>query len=75
MKKLDLMIVRKGVIVLPKRVREELDLEEGDVLRVKVEEGKIVLMKEDFWGKLLGCARGLYDLDEVELELDRGEAY
>jgi AbrB family looped-hinge helix DNA binding protein len=34
---------RKYVIVLPKGVREELSIKEGDLLTVKVEGGKIIL--------------------------------
>ena len=74
MKKSDYVIVRKkGVIVLPKDVRKKLEIEEGDALRLSVVEGKVVLSKVDFWGKLFGCAKELYDPDEAELELDRGE--
>ncbi|PNV78139.1 MAG: AbrB family transcriptional regulator, partial [Thermoproteota archaeon] len=58
---------------LPKEVRDKLGVEEGDMLRVKLEGERIVLTKEDFWNKLFGCAKGLYDPDEAELELDRGE--
>jgi AbrB family looped-hinge helix DNA binding protein len=74
MKKSEFVVVRKkGVIVLPKEVRDKLGVEEGDMLRVKLEGERIVLIKEDFWNKLFGCAKGLYDPDEAELELDRGE--
>ena len=68
------IVRRRGVIVLPKRVRDELGIKEGDALKVQVEGGRIILSKVDFWGKLFGCARGLYDPDEAELELDRGES-
>lgn len=70
----DLVIVRKrGVIVIPKTIREELGIEEGDMLRVSVKEGKIILSKESFWEKLFNTAKGLYSPDEAELELDAGE--
>jgi len=70
----DLVIVRKrGVIVIPKTIREELGIEEGDMLRVSVKEGKIILSKESFWEKLFNTAKGLYSPDEAELELDVGE--
>jgi hypothetical protein len=38
-----------------------------------VEEGKIVLRKEGFWEKLFDSAKGLYNPEEAELELDEGE--
>jgi AbrB family looped-hinge helix DNA binding protein len=72
--KSDIVIVRKrGVIVIPKSIREALGIEEGDMLRVSVEEGKIILSKESFWEKLFDSAKGLYSPDEAELELDEGE--
>jgi len=67
------VVRRKGVIVIPKAVREALGIEEGDLLKVSVEEGRIVLRKEGFWEKLFGSARGLYNPDAAELELDEGE--
>jgi AbrB family looped-hinge helix DNA binding protein len=70
----DFVIVRKrGVIVIPKTIREELGIEEGDMLRVSIKEGKIILSKESFWEKLFNTAKGLYSPDEAELELDVGE--
>jgi AbrB family looped-hinge helix DNA binding protein len=70
----DIVVVRKrGVVVIPKSIREALGVEEGDVLRVSVEEGKIILSKESFWEKLFDSAKGLYSPDEAELELDEGE--
>jgi AbrB family looped-hinge helix DNA binding protein len=72
--KTDLVVVRRGgVIAIPKSIREALGIEEGDVLRVSVEEGKIILSKESFWEKLFDSAKGLYSPDEAELELDEGE--
>jgi AbrB family looped-hinge helix DNA binding protein len=70
----DIVVVRKrGVVVIPKSIREALGIGEGDVLRVSVEEGKIILSKESFWEKLFDSAKGLYSPDEAELELDEGE--
>ncbi|MBM5805652.1 MAG: AbrB/MazE/SpoVT family DNA-binding domain-containing protein [Candidatus Verstraetearchaeota archaeon] len=77
MVKSDCITVRKkGVIVLPKKVRERLAISEGDLVRVSVDDRgkKAVLSKVDLWGKLMGCARKSYDPDEAEVELDRGEA-
>jgi len=72
--KSEFIIVRKrGVIVIPKTIREELGIEEGDTLRVSVKEGKIILSKESFWEKLFNTAKGLYSPEEAELELDVGE--
>ena len=36
-------VVRRGTIILPKRVLEALGLSDGDILEVKVEGDKIVL--------------------------------
>jgi AbrB family looped-hinge helix DNA binding protein len=70
----NIVVVRKrGVVVIPKSIREALGIGEGDVLRVSVEEGKIILSKESFWEKLFDSAKGLYSPDEAELELDEGE--
>jgi AbrB family looped-hinge helix DNA binding protein len=74
MRKSDIVVVRKkGIIVIPKAIRDALGIEEGDALRVSVEEGKIVLRKEGFWEKLFDSAKGLYNPEEAELELDEGE--
>jgi AbrB family looped-hinge helix DNA binding protein len=74
MRKSDIVVVRKkGIIVIPKAIRDALGIEEGDALRVSVEEGKIVLRKEGFWEKLFDSAKDLYNPEEAELELDEGE--
>ncbi|AGT35810.1 MULTISPECIES: AbrB/MazE/SpoVT family DNA-binding domain-containing protein [Thermofilum] len=67
----EIVIVRKrGVIVIPKNIREALGIEEGDILRVSLEEDKIILSKESFWEKLFDSAKGIYSPDDAELELD-----
>jgi AbrB family looped-hinge helix DNA binding protein len=67
----EIVIVRKrGVIVIPKNIREALGIEEGDILRVSLEEDKIILSKESFWEKLFNSAKGIYSPDDAELELD-----
>jgi len=38
-----LRVRRKGVLILPKRVREEAGISEGDEVVVEVEEGRLVL--------------------------------
>jgi AbrB family looped-hinge helix DNA binding protein len=69
--KSEFIIVRKrGVIVIPKTIREELGIEEGDMLRVSLEEDKIILSKESFWEKLFNSAKGIYSPDDAKLELD-----
>ncbi|MEM0053703.1 MAG: AbrB/MazE/SpoVT family DNA-binding domain-containing protein [Nitrososphaeria archaeon] len=74
MKKSDFILVRKrGVIVLPKKVRDALKIEEGDILKVKVDGANVILSKEDLWNRLFGCAKGLYNPDDAEIELDKGE--
>ena len=74
--KSEFIIVRKrGVIVIPKTIREELGIEEGDMIRVSVSARarKIILSKESFWEKLFNTAKGLYSPEEAEIELDAGE--
>ncbi len=67
-------IGRRGVIVIPKDVREELGLEEGDVLELRVEGDTIILRRRDLWDELRRRGRGLkVDLEEAERELDEAE--
>lgn len=74
MKKSDFILVRKrGVIILPKKIRDALKIGEGDILKIQVNGSSIVLSKEDLWSKLFGCAKGIYNPDDAEIELDRGE--
>ena len=63
----------RGTIVIPKEIREECNLRRGDVLRIFIEDGKIILVKDDVWERLHGCARGLITADEVERELDEDD--
>ncbi len=64
---------RKGIIVLPKSIRERAGIEEGMLLEVSVEDGKIVLKPLDLWDRVWGCGRGRGSAEEAELELDREE--
>ena len=64
---------RKGIIVLPKSVRDALGIGEGTLLRVEVRDREIVLKPLDLWERLWGCAKGLGSAEEAELELDREE--
>ena len=66
---------RKGIIVLPKSVREEAGIEEGMLLEVSVDKGKIVLKPLDLWDRVWGCGKGRGSAEEAELELDREEEY
>ena len=63
-------VYRRGIIVLPKSVREKAEVEEGMLLRVSVEEGKIILKPLDLWGRVWGCGKGRGPAEEAELELD-----
>ncbi len=49
---------KKGIVVLPKSVREEAGIEEGMLLEVTVEEDKIVLKPLDLWDRVWGCGKG-----------------
>lgn len=65
---------KRGVIVIPKRIRERLGISEGTVLELSVEGDKLVLRSRDLWGELRERSRRLkVDLDEAERELDEAE--
>ncbi len=66
-------VYRKGIIVLPKSVREKAGIEEGMLLKVHVEDGRIVLKPLDLWERVWGCGKGMGSAEEAELELDREE--
>jgi len=63
----------RGTIVIPKEIRDECNLREGDILRIFTREGKIILVKDDVWENIHGCAKGLITADEVEKELDEDD--
>ena len=63
----------RGTVVIPKKIRDKCDLREGDVLQIFLKKGNIVLVRDDVWEKLHGCARGLITAGEVEKELDEDE--
>ena len=48
----------KGQIAIPKKVRETINLHEGDKLTVEVRGQEIVLSREPAWKKLAGAAAG-----------------
>ncbi len=65
---------RRGVIVIPKDVRERLGIAEGMVLELSVEGDRIVLRARDLWGELRKRGRRLrVDVDKAERELDEDE--
>ncbi|BES81784.1 AbrB/MazE/SpoVT family DNA-binding domain-containing protein [Pyrodictium abyssi] len=59
---------RKGVIVLPKAVREALHIVEGSLLEVETRDGEIVLRPLDLWERVWGCCKGSAEAAEEELD-------
>jgi bifunctional DNA-binding transcriptional regulator/antitoxin component of YhaV-PrlF toxin-antitoxin module len=43
---------------LPRNIRERLKIEEGALLEVYVENGKLVLKPLDLWDRVWKCCRG-----------------
>lgn len=65
---------RRGVIVIPKDVRERLGIEEGMTLELSVVGDRIILRVRDLWSELRERGRKLrVDLDQAERELDEDE--
>ena len=65
---------KRGVIVIPKSIRERLGIEEGMTLDLEVEDGKIVLYVRDLWSELRERGRRLrVDLEEAEEEVTEAE--
>jgi AbrB family looped-hinge helix DNA binding protein len=62
---------KRGIIVIPKRIREMLGIDEGTLLELRVENGKILLEPLDLWQKVWKCCSG--SAEEAEEELDREE--
>jgi len=65
-------ITRKYQVTIPKKVREKLKLRVGDLLKVEVEEGKIVFKpltprSEDPVEELLSLVKEPLDVDAVKL--------
>ncbi len=62
---------KRGVIVIPKDVREKMGLEEGSILDLQVEGDRIVLKVKDLWSELRRRGRKLkVDVEKAERELD-----
>ena len=65
---------KRGVIVIPKDIRERLGISEGMVLEMKVEGNKIIINIKDLWGELRERGKRIkVDVDEAERELDEDE--
>ncbi len=65
---------KRGVIVIPREIREKLGISEGMVLDLKVEGDVIILSTRDLWDELRRRGRKLrVDIDEAERELDEEE--
>ncbi len=65
---------KRGVIVIPKEVREKLGIVESMVLELNLEGDRIVLKTRDLWSELRERGRKLkVSVDEAEKELDRDE--
>lgn len=68
---LTVRVGRKGVIVLPKSVREELNIIEGSLLKLEIRDREIILRPLDLWERVWSCCQGL--AEEAERELDEEE--
>jgi len=66
-------VYKKGIIVLPKSIRDKVGVEEGMLLKVFIEDDRIVLKPLDLWNRVWGCGKGMGSAEEAELELDREE--
>jgi AbrB family looped-hinge helix DNA binding protein len=64
-------VYRKGIVVLPKSVRERAGIREGMLLTVEVRDGEVVLRPLDLWERIWGSGKG--SAEEVERELDEEE--
>jgi len=71
MEKAIIKVHKRGIIVIPKRIREMLSIDEGTLLELRVENGKILLEPLDLWGRVWKCCQG--SAEEAEKELDREE--
>jgi AbrB family looped-hinge helix DNA binding protein len=62
---------KKGIVVIPKSIRDSLGIIEGTLLEVRIENNKIVLEPLDLWDKVWKCCSG--SAEEAEKELDKEE--
>ncbi|MEM3782895.1 MAG: AbrB/MazE/SpoVT family DNA-binding domain-containing protein [Thermofilum sp.] len=67
-------IGKRGVIVVPKIVRERLGLKEGMVLDLEVKGDELILRARDLWAELRARGEGTeIDIRMFERELDEAE--
>jgi len=65
---------KRGVIVIPKDIRERLGIEEGMTLELSVKGDALVLRVRDLWSELRERGKKLkVDLEEAEREIDEDE--
>ncbi len=65
---------RRGVIVIPKDIREKLGIREGMVLDLEVDDNKIIIYTCDLWSRLRERGKKIkIDLEEAEKELTEAE--
>ena len=65
---------KRGVIVLPKDIRERLGIEEGMTLELSVKGDALVLRVCDLWSELRERGKKLkVDLEKAEREIDKDE--
>jgi AbrB family looped-hinge helix DNA binding protein len=62
---------KKGVVIIPKSIRDALGIIEGTLLEVRIENNKIVFEPLDLWDKVWKCCSG--SAEEAEEELDKEE--
>jgi len=66
-------IGKRGALAIPKGIRDKLGLKEGSIVIMEVKDQEITLRKDDLWGPILGCAKGLTTPEDVEREFDEAE--
>ena len=61
---------KRGVVVIPKEVREKLGITEGMFLELEIRGDEVVLKARDLWSELRRRGKGLkVDLEEAEREI------
>ncbi len=63
----------RGTIVIPKRLREEMRVNEGDILDLEARKEVILLRKDTLWERFKGSAKGRITAEQAEKELDVDE--
>ena len=62
---------KRGIIAIPKEIRERAGIKEGMLLLIEAREGELVLRPLDLWERVWGSGKG--SAEEVERELDEDE--